>query len=253
MISVITPTCDRQRYLQGLYRTYTAQTYQHRELLVYDDSSVPSAFMCRLDDPTVRYFHRPPGLTIGEKRNWLIGQANGDTIAHFDDDDYYSPDYLSIMDALLDEHDFVKLIGWFLVDIVSGGLFYWDTATILDRHFVVGDGLPPRVVELSPIEDKDAWIRHQTYGYGFSYVYRRHLASRILFAHMNKGEDYMFATACEEAGFRLHFAADRAGIVAHILHGANSSRAFPNYRLRWDLFPSLSAVLTERQDVFRDR
>lgn len=35
------------------------------------------------------------GLTIGAKRNELIEFARGEIICHFDDDDWYAPDYIS--------------------------------------------------------------------------------------------------------------------------------------------------------------
>src|SRR3978361_2118037 len=96
-VSVVTPTFGRERYLAGLYQGFAAQTHQDRELLVFDDSPVPSAFFARLAGPRVRYLHAPERLTIGEKRNRLIELATGEVIAFFDDDDHYAPGYLRAM------------------------------------------------------------------------------------------------------------------------------------------------------------
>lgn len=249
MVSVITPTFRRQHYLPGLYRVYAAQTYSPRELLVYDDSPTASDFMLGLRDPSVHYFHLPPGLSIGAKRNWLVERATGRVIAHFDDDDYYAPSYLSTMIALLDESDVATLAGWFLVDCFSGQLLYWDTRTVMNWHYVVGPGLVPQPINLTRLEDRENWLRYQLYGYGFSFVFTKALLPFVHFEDLDKGEDYRFLTACEAAGKRISFGMDRTGIAVHLIHGDNSSRAFPNHRLPWCLFESLAANLNVRRDV----
>jgi tetratricopeptide (TPR) repeat protein len=43
--------------------------------------------------------------TIGQKRNRLVERARGKIIAQFDDDDFYSRDYLATMKAAMDESD----------------------------------------------------------------------------------------------------------------------------------------------------
>ena len=46
-------------------------------------------------------------LNAGEKRNWLAQHATGDYVAHFDDDDYYAPHYISRMVSQILELDVV--------------------------------------------------------------------------------------------------------------------------------------------------
>jgi hypothetical protein len=46
-------------------------------------------------------------LDVGEKRNWLVQHATGDYVAHFDDDDYYAPHYISRMVSQILELDVV--------------------------------------------------------------------------------------------------------------------------------------------------
>lgn len=70
LVSVIVPTI-REGYLQKCISYFDNQTYQERELIIV-----------------------PGGGSIGEKRNRGCEAANGDIIVHFDDDDYYSPDYI---------------------------------------------------------------------------------------------------------------------------------------------------------------
>lgn len=62
-----------------------------------DDSPSPSPFFSSLSDPTVRYKHVEEPTALGAKRNALASVAAGTVLAHFDDDDYYSPAYLETM------------------------------------------------------------------------------------------------------------------------------------------------------------
>ena len=84
------------------------------EWLVLDDSAEPSALLARDDDSRLRYFHQRLGASIGAKRNALIEAARGEVIVHFDDDDYYAPNYIAEMLSYLNRNvDLVKLSGWF--------------------------------------------------------------------------------------------------------------------------------------------
>ncbi len=66
-ISIITPTYGRERYLPSLYRNFAEQTYADRELLIHDDSPLPSPFFTGLHDPRVSYEHTGERATIGRK------------------------------------------------------------------------------------------------------------------------------------------------------------------------------------------
>ena len=52
-------------------------------------------------------------MSLGAKRNWLLDRVKTDLVAHFDDDDYYGPDYLKEMIRRMRENeaDLVKLDG----------------------------------------------------------------------------------------------------------------------------------------------
>ncbi|RPH41921.1 MAG: glycosyltransferase, partial [Planctomycetota bacterium] len=83
--SVLTPTYRRPECLPLLYRTFRAQTYPDKELLILDDGPEPVIDPPWRGDPSVRYIHSPIRLTIGEKRNRLATAATGEVLVHFDD------------------------------------------------------------------------------------------------------------------------------------------------------------------------
>ena len=92
LVSIITPTFGRDAYLRDLYRCVKSQTYPNIEWLVLDDSPAPSKTMEGISDQNVCYEHVGTRLSIGEKRNRLIEKCQGEIIAQFNEDIYYSPD-----------------------------------------------------------------------------------------------------------------------------------------------------------------
>src|SRR5713101_8980080 len=54
LITIITPTYDREELLTYAYRSFTSQSIGNLEWIVLDDSEKPSIFMTTLDDPRVR-------------------------------------------------------------------------------------------------------------------------------------------------------------------------------------------------------
>lgn len=100
LVSCVMPTADRARFVPGAIRNFLEQTYEPKELIVIDDGNV------RVDTfhhPQIRWFHVEPRQTIGAKRNLAISKwASGEIIAHWDDDDRYSPDRLEHQVLALD-------------------------------------------------------------------------------------------------------------------------------------------------------
>jgi len=64
----------------------------------------------------VRYEYDTDGLTVGAKRNWFIGNARGELIVNFHDDDFYNVLYVRFLVEYLMHHpkaQLVKLAGWY--------------------------------------------------------------------------------------------------------------------------------------------
>ena len=101
-ITIICPTYNRPERHANLYAVFNHQNYSDKELLVMDDSAEKSPFFAELQDDRVTYLHLTSSSTIGHKRNLMADIAKGEVIAHFDDDDYYAPDYLQTMLQLID-------------------------------------------------------------------------------------------------------------------------------------------------------
>jgi glycosyltransferase involved in cell wall biosynthesis len=226
LISVISPTFNRPEVLPHLYHSFATQDCGDRELLVADDSPTPNATMQAIAkvDSRVRYIHSPERLSIGQKRNRLIEEARGDIIVHFDDDDFYAPSYVSTMLTAMGEHDMVKLSAWYNFSPPIGMLAYWDCHSKVPIGFSMSPGGQLDVVQ-------NAEHPGNTWGFGFSYVYRRRMWDAVRFDDRSFGEDYDFVTRAFAAGFKGVLHADQAGIALHIIHSNNTSRAFPQFLL----------------------
>jgi glycosyltransferase involved in cell wall biosynthesis len=120
LVTCIMPTRDRRPFVPLAIACFLAQDYPHRELLVLDDGDRPVADFVP-SDPRIRYERVEKALVLGAKRNLACRLAEGDLIAHWDDDDWSAPQRLSSEVAALqrsgadvvglDELLFVDLLG----------------------------------------------------------------------------------------------------------------------------------------------
>jgi glycosyltransferase involved in cell wall biosynthesis len=228
VLSIITPTKDREAFLPGLWRCLEAQTVQDFEWLVHDDGVSPSPFLSGLagHENRVSYSHAAEMASIGQKRNQLIASARGDIIIHMDDDDYYAPHYIETMLTLMarSKADFVKLFGFHLFHQRTGMFAYWDLEHAFPLHHMLhpeADDFPLGPKEKQPNEE---------WGYGFSYVYRRTVWEAQAFADTSNGEDKFFAEAAVKS-FSHAGMQDTSFAAVHVIHGSNTSYAYPQQLL----------------------
>ncbi len=230
-ISIITPTYERERLLQGTYHLLQNQTVSNWEWLIYDTSLQPYSF----SDPRVITIQDQAIVTIGEKRNRLKERASGDLIVHFDDDDYYAPNYLERVQQELQKASFFTLHSWFSYDAKTGQFYYWDTEEIGEvRYFVNAiSGSRIREVDFGPYLDhqKEELNRKGRKGYGFSFAYTKEVATHCFFQELDLAEDRLFFEEVEGKGFPITSRSDREGIALHVIHHTNTSGEFPQYRI----------------------
>lgn len=235
-VSVLCPTYGRPERHEQLHRVFADQTWPDKDLWLLDDSPEPSPFFRQLQDRRVHYLHSAGRMPIGAKRNWLLACSRGDVIAHFDDDDWYAPDFLTTMVTALQEQklDFVKLSVWNALAEHDGSFWQVDTQNLVAKHFVVSSDKPP---EAATISDTDMAMLPQEvhdgnlWGYGFSYVYRRAVGERFAFLGVDFGEDFEFVKRVRSA-FRIGHLPDHPDKVVHTMHAKNTAtRIFPQTRL----------------------
>jgi hypothetical protein len=151
-------------------------------------------------------------------------------IAQFDDDDYYAPDYLSVMLKRLADSgaDITKLSAWFVYSAQLKRLGYWDTANTLGLHFTFG---PEPVLNGFFNKETPDSMKNNSAGYGFSYVFKKSMWEKAPFPHVEYASDYRFVAAALAKGCKLDHFADTEGLSLHILRRDNMSKSFPQYLL----------------------
>ena len=76
-------------------RWFMAQDYANRELIIVDDGPTPIHELIP-DEPNIQYIRLNDRHPVGIKRNIACESAQGELIAHWDDDDWFAPHRLSV-------------------------------------------------------------------------------------------------------------------------------------------------------------
>lgn len=110
LVSIVTPTFNRGRFIDRLVKNVLAQTYQDFELVLVDDGSTDNtrelAGRWIKENPgRIQYVYQP-NQGSGAARNNGIKQAKGKYIAFLDSDDEWTPDYLDKIMPVLEKGDY---------------------------------------------------------------------------------------------------------------------------------------------------
>ena len=116
MVSIVTPTYNRRRFIPSLIKMVQSQTYprDRMEWIVYDDGQeeVRDLFEEVRDQlPKLNFIWSEDKMTLGEKRNRLNHEAKGDIIVAMDDDDFYFPTRVEDAVKILRYNSGFKLAG----------------------------------------------------------------------------------------------------------------------------------------------
>jgi predicted O-methyltransferase YrrM len=163
-VSCIMPTRNRRRFIEAAIRNFLEQDYPEKELLILDDGTDPVAD-CIPDDPRVCYKAISKRLTVGEKRNLLCAEAQGEYILHWDDDDQRSPHWIGLLSQRLE---------------TSGA----DVTGLRVVHFF--DTRNNDVWEYTYPENAKPWV------HGGTMCYRKSVWEKQPFLHIDIGEDARF-------------------------------------------------------------
>jgi glycosyltransferase involved in cell wall biosynthesis len=191
LVSCIMPTANRQKFIPQAINYFLSQDYPNKELIIIDDGIHTISDLIP-NDPKIKYFYTQPLGTIGVKRNFACEKATGEIIVHFDDDDYYAPDWIS---RSIEAH---KTTG--------------ADMTGLNRVFFYSPSVDKRWMYEDTDEDRP-WIC------GATMAYKKELWRNHPFVDLHVGEDYDFVWNCGGKIVALDYP---EGFIA-ILHPHNTS------------------------------
>jgi len=105
---VMVTQASRVELAKRAVRCFSEQMYPARELIVvYDeDFDAKTVFKAPLGGPRIFPVKAPPGMSLGDLRNYGIARAGGAYIAQWDDDDWHHPERLQAqLEALKQAQD----------------------------------------------------------------------------------------------------------------------------------------------------
>lgn len=206
LVSCIMPTsAARQQFIPLAIQYFLRQDYPHTELIIVDDSPQPLAHLIPAS-PGLAYVHlEPQPRSVGVKRNYACSLAKGSIILHWDDDDWYAPDWISRQVQVLEQSG-AGICG-------------------LDRLHFFNPGLQ-RAWLYSYDYDNRPWVAGATMGY------LRQVWERRPFPDMQVGEDNEFVW---HAGAKV-VAHDYTHGFVSLLHRGNTSPKHTGHR-QWKPVP----------------
>lgn len=184
------------KYLPRAIESFRSQTYQNKRLLIVQDDG---GDLVRFSDEDIQHVAISRCASLGLKRNFAVSYADGDLIAHWDDDDWSREDRLQLqVGALLESR---KAVTGF------SRMLFWDE--------------PGSRVRL--------YIGTRQYVLGTSLCYRRQWALEHPFRSLNIGEDNEFVKDAARCG-QLHVS-DLTGVMVATTHAGGTSPR--NYSSNW--------------------
>lgn len=150
LVSCIMPTFDRRSFVPQSVRYFLRQDYPAKELIIVDDGPEPVSDLLSAD-PRIVYHQLQARTVLGAKRNLACDLARGSVIMHWDDDDWASPDRVSVQVAALAGGD-ADLCG-------AASILYYDPASSSAWRFTWPGGLRPWAAGASLCFPKELWTR----------------------------------------------------------------------------------------------
>lgn len=84
------PTRNRRQWIPTMLQSFLSQDYPNLELVIVADGDDIQDLLPTECGRKIRLYHLPHQEKVGEKRNLACSVAEGEYIAHFDDDDWSS-------------------------------------------------------------------------------------------------------------------------------------------------------------------
>jgi glycosyltransferase involved in cell wall biosynthesis len=208
------PTRNRRAFVPLAVERFLRQDYPERELLVLDDGEDAVADLIP-DDPRIRYERLARPAPLGATRNLGCRLAEGELVAHWDDDDWSAPWRVSY------QVDELRKSGAQICGLRE--LYFYEPAADRAWRYTY------------PAAGVRSWVA------GGTMCYRKDFWSRHPFPEIASGEDTRFLWTGRP---RIHAADDSTFYVA-IIHPGNTSPK----RTRGSRWKAVDAEVVRRLDA----
>ena len=108
MFSVILPTYNRAKFIEGAINSVLNQDYLNWELIIIDNFSTDNTqtLVEKFNDQRIKYVKYKNNGIIAKARNYGIKLSNGNYLAFLDSDDWWYPKKLTTMADLIKAHPY---------------------------------------------------------------------------------------------------------------------------------------------------
>jgi glycosyltransferase involved in cell wall biosynthesis len=203
LISVITPTFNRQKMLKVAIESVISQTYKNWELIIIDNFSTDStiSMINKIRDQRIKLFKKKRNGSIAFSRNFGAQKSSGQWLSFLDSDDWWEDNKLEkvflktnsetavIYHSLKVENVIEKKDGYLLGRrlksntyrdlLLNGNAIGLSSATVNKMVYDKVGGMN-EAKELFGLEDYDLWLRIAKLGSKFEFInsqlgyYRKH-------------------------------------------------------------------------------
>ena len=123
IVSVIIPTCNRERFIPRSLGSVLNQSFEDYEIIIVDDCSEDNTgeIVSKYDDKRIRYIRHKKRMGGSAARNTGIRNSNGLFIAFLDDDDEWLPEKLCLQIELFIKRPELGMVctGYFYIDDIT--------------------------------------------------------------------------------------------------------------------------------------
>lgn len=182
MVSIICCTI-RQHLMNNIFHNYDSQTLKEKELIIIlnRDEIDKAIWEARASfSQNVSIFKLPEYVTLGECLNFGIKHAKFNVIAKFDDDDYYSSNYLMSSIETLNKTN---------ADIIGKRTIYMYFEE--DRTLVV-----------HKLGKENKFVNQGLKG--ATLIFKKEVCQNIRFPNLNLGEDTYFIRKCIQNNYKAY-------------------------------------------------
>lgn len=181
MVSIITPTM-KQQFMDNIFENYKNQNWEEKELIIilnHDEMNISKWKKKAKKYRNVSIYQLPQEATLGECLNYGVERAKFDYIAKFDDDDYYSPNYLIEQMQYFEYYD---------IDIVGKRSVYM----FIESKKTLG------------VRNQNNEHKYTKSVRGPTIMFRKEVFNEVQFCPKNQGEDVHFLQDCRQNGYKVY-------------------------------------------------
>ncbi|MDF2035792.1 glycosyltransferase [Cytobacillus oceanisediminis] len=173
----------REYMMDNIFQNYNSQVWAPKELIIILNSDHLDIKKWKKEAKkykNVAIYQLPNHISLGECFNFAVKKAKYEVISKMDDDDYYSPFYLSEQMQALKEHPDVSLVGKNTV------------YTYIESKKALG------ILSAKKENRFDRRVK------GPTMTFKKEIFKNIKFADKNLGTNKQFFKDCQEYGYKIY-------------------------------------------------